>query len=70
MLALYNTVELRKQQKKIKIHAQYKILRNEVKMKTNQAKESYSQNLFKKKQSRSIKNLGSYSLYCQCGKKK
>ena len=49
MLALYNTVELRKQQKKIKIHAQYKILRNEVKMKTNQAKESYSQNLFKKK---------------------
>ena len=49
MLALYNTVELRKQQKKIKIPAQYKILRNEVKMKTNQAKKSCSQNLFKKK---------------------
>lgn len=49
MLALYNTVELRKQQKKIKIHAQYKILRNEVKMKIKQPRTYHYDDLFKRK---------------------
>ena len=57
---------------KSNIHAEYKVLRNEVKLETKQAKKIitriYSKNL--KPKPRSIKDLGSHSLYCQCGKKK
>ena len=38
MLTLQNTVELKKATEKLKIDAEQKVLRNEVKMKTKQAK--------------------------------
>ena len=64
---------VKKATEKLKIQAEHKILRNEVKMnklnKTKQAKQNYYQDLFEKNKT-SIKNLGSYSLHCQCGEKK
>ena len=39
----------KKATEKLKNHAEYKVLRNEVKMKTKQAKKNYYQNLFEKK---------------------
>ena len=39
----------KKATEKLKNHAEYKVLRYEVKMKTKQAKKNYYQNLFEKK---------------------
>ena len=41
-------MELKKQQEKLKIHAEYKILKNEVKMKTKQAKKIIQEFIRKK----------------------
>ena len=51
--------------KKLKIHGEYKVLRIEVKTKLNKLKKYYKY-LFEKNitKKRSIKNLGSHSLYC------
>ena len=38
----------KKATEKLKIHAEYKVLRNAVKMKTKQAKKTYYQDLFEK----------------------
>ena len=38
----------KKATEKLKIHAEYKVLRNEVKMETKQTKKNYYQDLFEK----------------------
>ena len=57
--------------KKIKTYAEYKILRYEVKVKTKQTTKIITSiyQKKKKKEARSIKNVGSYSFCCQCGPK-
>ena len=60
----------KKATEKLEIHAKYKVLRNEIKMKTKQAKKQYYQDSFGKNKTDLSKIVGSYSLYCQCGKKK
>ena len=60
----------KKTTEKLKIHVEYKVLRNKVKIKIKQAKKNYYQDSFEKNKNRSIKSLENYLLYCQCGKKK
>lgn len=65
----------KKATEKIKIHAELKVLRKEVKMKTKQANKNYYQDLFEKNETdlsktwkaiRSIINLGSKSKCTPC----
>ena len=49
-------------------HAEFKALRNEVKTKTKQAKKKHY-HFLSKKLNRSLKNLGSYSLLINLGRK-
>ena len=59
----------KKATEKLKVHAKYKVLRNEVKMKTKQAKKILPADLSKKIK-QIYQKLGSHSLYCQSGIKK
>ena len=61
----------KKATEKLKIYAQHKILKNEVKMKSKQAKEKTTGFIKKKIKQIYQKFISkSYSLYCQCESKK
>ena len=57
----------KKATEKIKIHAEFKVLRNELKMKLNKLTKIISR-IYSKKRNRSIKDLENHTLYHQSGK--
>ena len=59
----------KKTTEKLKFHAEYKVLRTEVKMKTKEAKKKITR-IYSKKIKQIYQKIGNYLLYCQSWRKK